>query len=110
MKDIMQDFDKQFDKDTASNLFKVQAIFFNQLNNDFNIDDEKQKAQAVRSTLEAITAHLSAFIGALAFEYLKDPENWVKHTFYETLKVINDVKKDKINSLSTRHNENTTEH
>lgn len=75
-----------------------------------DIKDEKEASEELKKSLMILSDHLAGFMSAICFDIMQDPENWLKHTFYESLKHIQYRRKDAIDSLVKSGQKSTLEH
>lgn len=63
------------------------------------LDDMEIAQTEIKKLLMVLSDHTAALLGSICFDLLTDPENWLKHTFYESLKHVHALKKEAIDSV-----------
>jgi hypothetical protein len=75
-----------------------------------DIEDEDEKTRETRFVLGLLSNHIGAFMASVAIQAMNDPENWIKHSFYEALEHLKHYRKDAFEALAKRSEESLTEH
>lgn len=76
----------------------------------FEIEDKDSQEEEVKKILSILSLHLAPFMACTCFEVLTDPESWLKHTFYESLKNIQHLRKETIESINQETENNAQVH
>jgi hypothetical protein len=106
--------DKSFYTDYEGTLHfhlnKITSETEAKLNKITDIENDDDRSHEIHNLLEVMSGHVSAFLASVGFGVMTDPENWIKHTFYESLKHVQHYRKDAIDAIVKSGQENTTEH
>jgi hypothetical protein len=96
--DEMEIFRSEFQNEMMSIYKSLVNCTINHIEKIAESEDESKKLQ-IREMLEYISYRTSEFLSVISFDLLDDPENWIKFTFHESLKCIQSLRKETLDSV-----------
>jgi hypothetical protein len=70
------------------------------------LDDMEAAQTEIKKLLMILSDHTAALLASICFDLVQDPENWLKHTFYQSLKHVQYRRKELLDAAidnDTKH-------